>query len=264
MCYSATALGNPLVDLLSDTARDQLQPLQSPQGAVLFEAGERPRHAYFPVGSIVSMLHAMEDGSAAEVAIIGREGMVGMELFYGIEQAPARAVVQTGGPAYQLRGDLFKLELERNPRLNPVLLRCAHTLMTQMAQTAACNRHHTVIQQLCRWLLTSQDRASTSQIFVTQEMIANLLGVRREGVTEAACKLQRAGLIAYSRGRITVLDRKSLEGLACECYDVMRKASERLLVSQPRHETPHLPRETAAVARFLPRPASNADYSLTA
>ena len=258
MCYSPQALGNPLVASLSDIARDQLQLLQSPQGAVLFEAGERPRHVYFPMGCIVSMLHAMEDGSAAEVAVIGHEGIVGMDLFLGNEVAAGRAMVHSGGPLYPLRADLFRLELERNPRLANVLLRFAHTLMTQMAQTAACNRHHTVIQQLCRWLLASLDRSAGNQIFVTQEMIANMLGVRREGVTEAACKLQKAGVIAYSRGRITVLDRTRLEGLACECYDVVRKSSDRH--SRGAAVTAEMP----AVTQFTPRPAANTTYRLTA
>jgi CRP-like cAMP-binding protein len=263
MCYVPQALGNPLVNSLSDVARDQLQTLQSPQGAVLYEAGERPRHVYFPAGCIVSMLHAMEDGSSAEVAVIGHEGMVGMELFLGCEHAPGRAVVHSGGPLFQLRSDLFRLEVERNTRLGLQLLRYTHVLMTQMAQTAACNRHHTVIQQLCRWLLTSLDRSTGNQIFVTQELIANMLGVRREGVTEAACKLQKAGVIAYSRGRITVLDRARLEGLACECYDVMRRASDRVLAPAQR-ESSTLPREVTGMARFAPQPAANTSYSLTA
>jgi CRP-like cAMP-binding protein len=261
MCYSPQALGNPLVDALSDIAREQLHLLQSPQGAVLFEAGERPRHVYFPMGSIVSMLHAMEDGSAAEVAVIGHEGLVGIELFLGAAAAPSRAVVHGGGPLYQLRADLFKIEVERNPRLAAALLRYAQALMMQMAQTAACNRHHTVIQQLCRWLLVSLDRSTGSQIFVTQEMIANMLGVRREGVTEAACKLQKAGVISYSRGRITVLDRTRLEGLSCECYDVVRKASDRML-APPREVTPM--RAVASIGRFIPREAANGAYSLSA
>jgi len=263
MCYSPQLLGNPLVSSLSDIAREQLQLVQSPQGAVLFEAGERPRHVWFPLGGIVSMLHAMEDGSAAEVAVIGHEGMVGMELFLGSEHAPGRAVVHTGGPMYQLRADLFRIELERNPRLAPLLLRQAQLMMTQMAQTAACNRHHTVIQQLCRWLLSALDRSSGNQLFVTQEMIANMLGVRREGVTEAACKLQKAGVIAYSRGRITVLDRERLRGLACECYDVVRKASDRLLQPAVREPLP-LAREPVSITRFASRPAANSSLSLSA
>lgn len=261
MCYMSQSLGNPLATALSPIAREQLQEVQIPQGAVLFEAGERPRHVYFPAGCIVSLLHAMEDGSAAEVAVVGHEGLVGMDLFLGTEESAGRAVVHTGGPMYQLRADLFRMELERNPQLGVQLLRYAQTLMTQMAQTAACNRHHTVIQQLCRWLLVSLDRSTGNQIFVTQEMIANMLGVRREGVTEAACKLQKAGVIAYSRGRITVLDRARLEGLACECYDVVRKASSRMLAPLPRQS--QVTRELPAITHFSARPAANTAYSLT-
>ena len=259
MCYSPQILGNPLVDCLSDSAREQLQLLQSPQGSVLFEAGERPRHVYFPMGCIVSLLHAMEDGSAAEVAVIGHEGMVGTDLFLGDGHASSRAVVHSGGPLYQLRADLFRIELERNPRFAVALLRNVHALMGQMAQIAACNRHHTVIQQLCRWLLASLDRSTGNQIFVTQEMISNMLGVRREGVTEAACKLQKAGVISYSRGRITVLDRTRLQGLACECYDVIRKASDRLMPAP----APMLD-DMAAMRRFTPRAAANGTYRMTA
>ena len=259
MCYSPQVLGNPLVDCLSDIAREQLQLLQSPQGSVLFEAGERPRHVYFPSGCIVSMLHAMEDGSAAEVAVIGHEGMVGTDIFLGNEHASSRAVVQGGGALFQLRADLFRIELERNPRLATSLLRYVHALMGQMAQIAACNRHHTVMQQLCRWLLASLDRSTGNQIFVTQEMISNMLGVRREGVTEAACKLQKAGVISYSRGRITVLERARLQGLACECYDVVRKVADRLMPA-PAPASAGM----GTMRHFMPRPAANATYSLTA
>ncbi len=229
MTQVSNVLVNQLVSALSETARDQLQLMQVPQGAVLFDAGERPRHVYFPAGCIVSLLHALEDGSAAEVSVIGSEGMVGVELFLSGEDARSRAVVHAGGPLYQLRGDLFRSELERNPRVFRCLLRFTQALIVQMAQTVACNRHHTVLQQLCRWLLLSLDRSTSNQIFVTQELIANMLGVRREGVTEAACKLQKMGVISYSRGRITVIDRERLAALSCECYAVIRSASQSLL-----------------------------------
>jgi CRP-like cAMP-binding protein len=236
MCYSPmTPLSNAIVNQLSDTALEQLQLTPLPQGAVLLEAGEKPRYVYFPVGSIVSLLHAMEDGSAAEVAVVGHEGMIGVELFLSGDSAPARALVHCGGPAYRLRADLFRQELDRNPRLQQGLLRYTQALITQMAQTAACNRHHTVDQQLCRWLLLSLDRSTSNRIVMTQELIANMLGVRREGVTEAACKLQKQGVIAYSRGRIEIVDRQRREALSCECYGVIQKASARLLAtSAPR------------------------------
>jgi CRP-like cAMP-binding protein len=224
-------VNNALVDALSETAREQLQLTYLAQGAVMLEAGERPRYVYFPVGCIASLLHAMVDGSAAQVSVVGHEGMIGVELFLsgGSGVAQARAVAHCGGPAFRLRADQFRSELERNPAMQRRLLIYTQTLITQMAQTAACNRHHTVDQQLCRWLLLSLDRSASNRITITQELIANMLGVRREGITEAACKLQKRGVIAYSRGRIEILDRVRLEALSCECYGVIRNASEPVL-----------------------------------
>jgi CRP-like cAMP-binding protein len=234
-------VNNALVEALSETAREQLQLTYLAQGAVMCEAGERPRFVHFPVGCIVSLLHAMEDGSAAQVSVVGHEGLVGVELFLSGASAVAqsRAVVHCGGPAFRLRADLFRAELERNPNLQQRLLHYTQALITQMAQTAACNRHHTVDQQLCRWLLLSLDRSVSNRITITQELIANMLGVRREGVTEAACKLQKRGVIAYSRGRIEILDRARLEGMSCECYGVIHHASE-LALSRFRTAPPAL------------------------
>ena len=238
-------VNNALVDALSDTAREQLQLTYLAQGAVMLEAGERPRYVYFPVGCIVSLLHAMVDGSAAQVSVVGHEGLVGVELFLsgGTGVAQSRAVAHCGGPAFRLRADQFRSELERNPRIQQRLLTFTQTLITQMAQTAACNRHHTVDQQLCRWLLLSLDRSASNRIIITQELIANMLGVRREGVTEAACKLQKRGVIAYSRGRIEIVDRARLESFSCECYGVIRNASESVLA---------LLRPASAATRPLP------------
>lgn len=231
--HDAIPLNNPLVDSLSDLARNQLQLTLVPRGMVLMEAGANPHHVYFPVGCVVSLMHAMQDGSAAEVAVVGHEGMVGLETFLSQDNAPRRAVVHCGGAAYGLRADFLRAEIERNDALQHCLLRYTHALITQMAQTAACNRHHTVDQQLCRWLLLSLARSHAHQVVMTQEMIANLLGVRREGVTEAACRLQKRGVIAYARGRIEILDRELLESSSCECYHVIQRSSERLLDMSP-------------------------------
>lgn len=248
-------VNNALVEALSETAREQLQLTYLAQGAVMCEAGEKPRFVHFPVGCIVSLLHAMEDGSAAQVSVVGHEGVVGVELFLcgAAAVAQARAVVHCGGPAFRLRADQFRTELERNPALQQRLLHYTQALITQMAQTAACNRHHTVDQQLCRWLLLSLDRSVSNRITITQELIANLLGVRREGVTEAACKLQKRGVIAYSRGRIDILDRARLEGMSCECYGVIHHACELALARF--HAAPPSLRQ---VARFAPAPAVTA------
>jgi len=202
-------------------------PLQL--GQVLYESGSELRHVYFPTDSIVSLLYVMEDGASAEIAVVGNEGMVGVALFMGGETTTNRAVVQSAGHAYRLRGQLLKEEFLRATALQHLLLRYTQALLTQMAQTAVCNRHHSVDQQLCRWLLLSLDRLPTSNLNMTQELIANMLGVRREGVTEAAGKLQAAGLIHYSRGHIAVLDRPALEARCCECYEVVRREFTRLL-----------------------------------
>lgn len=198
-------------------------------GDVLYEPGVRLRHVYFPTTSIVSLLYVMEDGASAEIAVVGNEGILGISLFMGGETTPSRAVVQSAGHGYRLKAQLLKDEFGRFGPLMHLLLRYTQALITQMAQTAVCNRHHSVDQQLCRWLLLSLDRLSSNELSMTQELIANMLGVRREGVTEAAGKLQDAGLIRYRRGKITVLDRPALEARACECYQVVRVEFDRLL-----------------------------------
>lgn len=208
-----------------------LQFVPIPLGTVLYESGDVLRHVYFPTDSIVSLLYVMEDGASAEIAVVGNEGVIGVALFMGGETTPNRAIVQSGGYAFRMPGQQFKDEFHRNGALQVLLLRYTQALLTQMAQTAVCNRHHSVDQQLCRWLLLSLDRLSSNQLTMTQELIANMLGVRREGVTEAAGKLQRLGPIRYSRGQITVLDRAKLEQLSCECYGVVKRETDRLLPS---------------------------------
>lgn len=205
----------------------ELVPL--PLGHVLHESGMQMRHVYFPTTSIVSLLYVMEDGASAEIAIVGNEGVVGVALFMGGESTTSRAVVQSAGHAYRMKAQLLKDEFYHAGPMQRLLLRYTQALLTQMAQTAVCNRHHTLDQQFCRWLLLSLDRQSSSELVMTQELIANMLGVRREGVTEAAGNVQRAGLIKYSRGRITVIDRAGLEARACECYEVVKKEFDRLL-----------------------------------
>lgn len=206
-----------------------LELVSLPLGDALYESGIALHHVYFPTTSIVSMLYVMVDGASAEIAVVGNEGMIGVAMFMGGETMPNRAVVQSAGHAYRLQGQRLKAEFNRTGRLHYLLLRYTQALLTQMAQTAVCNRHHSLDQQLCRWLLLSLDRLPTSQLVMTQELIANMLGVRREGVTEAAGNLQRAGLINYQRGHITVLDRPGLEARACECYAVVKKEFDRLL-----------------------------------
>jgi CRP-like cAMP-binding protein len=198
-------------------------------GDVLYESGDQLRHVYFPTTSIISLLYVMEDGASAEIAVVGNEGILGISLFMGGETTPSRAVVQSAGDAYRLKAELLKSEFGRFGPTMHLLLRYTQALITQMAQTAVCNRHHSVDQQLCRWLLLSLDRLATSELSMTQELIANMLGVRREGVTEAAGKLQDDGLIRYRRGRITVLDRRGLEARSCECYQVVKAEFDRLL-----------------------------------
>lgn len=207
----------------------RLELIQMPLGHVLYESGTQLSHVYFPTTAIVSLLYVTDDGASAEIAVVGHEGIVGVSLFMGGETTPSRAVVQSAGHAYRLKGQLLKDEFYRAGPMQRLLLRYTQALLTQMAQTAVCNRHHSLDQQLCRWLLLSLDRLSSNQLVMTQELIANMLGVRREGVTEAAGKLQSAGLITYSRGRITVLDRPGLESLVCECYQVVKKEFDRLL-----------------------------------
>ena len=198
-------------------------------GDVLYEPGVKLRYVYFPTTSIVSLLYVMEDGASAEIAIVGNEGILGISLFMGGDSTPSRAVVQSAGYGYRLRAELLQSEFERFGPTMHLLLRYTQALITQMAQTAVCNRHHSVDQQLCRWLLLSLDRLASNELSMTQELIASMLGVRREGVTEAAGKLQDAGLIRYHRGKITVLDRPGLEARACECYVVVKTEFDRLL-----------------------------------
>jgi CRP-like cAMP-binding protein len=206
-----------------------LEPVDMPLGAVLYEPGVTLSHVYFPTTAIVSLLYVMENGASAEIAVAGNEGIVGISLFMGGESTPSRAVVQSAGKAFRMKAQTLKDEFSRHGAVLPLLLRYTQALITQMAQTAVCNRHHSLDQQLCRWLLLSLDRLQGDQLVMTQELIANMLGVRREGVTEAALKLQKAGFITYSRGHITVLDRSGLERLTCECYAVVKKEYDRLL-----------------------------------
>jgi CRP-like cAMP-binding protein len=206
-----------------------LEPVDMPLGRVLYESGLSLTHVYFPIDSIVSLLYVMEDGSSAEIAVVGNEGVVGVSLFMGGETTPSRAVVQSAGRGYRLEAQAMKNEFNRAGPVLHLLLRYTQALITQMAQTAVCNRHHSLDQQLCRWLLLSLDRLKGSELRMTQELIANMLGVRREGVTEAALKLQTAGLIRYARGHIKVLNRPGLEQRTCECYAVVKKEYDRLL-----------------------------------
>jgi len=198
-------------------------------GDVLYEPGAKLKYVYFPTTSIVSLLYVMKDGASAEIAIVGNEGILGISLFMGGETTPSRAVVQSAGFGFRLKSQLLKNEFGRFGATLHLLLRYTQALITQMSQTAVCNRHHSVDQQLCRWLLLSLDRLASNELTMTQELIANMLGVRREGVTEAAGKLQDAGLIQYRRGKITVIDRPGLEARSCECYEVVKTEFDRLL-----------------------------------
>lgn len=198
-------------------------------GQALYESGEHLNHVYFPSTSIISLLYVLENGASAEISVVGNEGIVGIALFMGGETTLNRAIVQSAGQAYRMKGQVLLQEFNRGGSLQHLLMRYTMALLAQMSQTAVCNRHHSVDQQLCRWLLLSLDRLSSNELNMTQELIADMLGVRREGVTEAAGKLQTAGLIKYSRGRITVLDRTGLEMRVCECYEVVRKEFSRLL-----------------------------------
>ncbi|MDZ7790953.1 MAG: Crp/Fnr family transcriptional regulator [Xanthomonadales bacterium] len=230
------ARNNLLLAALPDEVWKRLEPhmelTDMPLGRVLYESGNKLDHVYFPTTSIVSLLYVMEDGHSAEIGIVGKEGMVGVALFMGGETTPSRAVVQSGGSAYRLPGRFLKQEFSEAGPLQRLLLRYTQALITQMSQTAVCNRHHTIGQQLSRWLLMSMDRLPTNELVMTQELIANMLGVRREGVTESAGKLQDLGLITYSRGRITVIDRPALEKHTCECYAVVKREFDRLLPSE--------------------------------
>jgi CRP-like cAMP-binding protein len=224
---------NQLLASLPDSEWERWSPLlervEMPLGEVLYESGVTLNYVYFPLTSIVSLLYVMENGASAEIAVVGNEGIVGISLFMGGESTPSRAVVQSAGTGCRLPADIIKSEFGRSGAVLHLLLRYTQALITQMAQTAVCNRHHSLDQQLCRWLLLSLDRLEGSELVMTQELIANMLGVRREGVTEGALKLQKAGLIQYSRGHITVLDRKGLEDRTCECYAVVKREYDRLL-----------------------------------
>jgi len=207
----------------------KLEPVDLPLGKVLYESGTKLTHVVFPTTAIVSLLYVLENGASAEIAIVGNEGLVGVSLFMGGLSTPSRAVVQSAGVGLRLKANLLMREFNRAGPVLHILLRYTQALITQMAQTAVCNRHHSLDQQLCRWLLLSLDRLDSNQLVMTQELIANMLGVRREGVTEAAGNLHKAGLIDYRRGRITVIDRARLEGRTCECYAVVKREYDRLL-----------------------------------
>jgi CRP-like cAMP-binding protein len=224
---------NHLLDALPPADFERLRPhlklVHLPLGHVLYESGSRQRRVFFPTTAVVSMLYLMLDGASAEIAVVGNEGLIGVSIFMGGETTTSRAVVQNEGYAYQLSGRVLKEEFTRGGVLQFRLLRYTQALLTQMTQTAVCNRHHSLDQQLCRWLLLSLDRVTGNELVVTQELIANMLGVRREGVTEAAGNLQDARLIEYRRGHITVLNRPGLEARTCECYAVVKKEFDRLL-----------------------------------
>lgn len=224
---------NHLLAALSSVVYQRLLPhlelVPLPLGKVLYEPGDTMHHVYFPTNSIVSLLYVLESGASAEISVVGNEGVVGIALFMGGESTHSRAVVQSAGHAYRLPAHLLKTEFDRHGDLLVLMLRYTQALITQMAQTAVCNRHHSIDQQLCRWLLLSLDRLPGNELGMTQELIANMLGVRREGVTEAAGKLQKQGVIEYSRGHILILDRPRLEQLSCECYAVVKKETDRLM-----------------------------------
>ncbi len=233
MAISPDPRKNHLLAALPEAERQrwlpQLEWVEMPLGQVLYESGSTLSHVYFPTTAIVSLLYVMENGDSAEIAVVGNEGIAGISLFMGGGSTPSRAVVQSAGEGFRLNSQTMKDEFDRAGPVLHLLLRYTQALITQMAQTAVCNRHHSLDQQLCRWLLLSLDRLQGNELVMTQELIANMLGVRREGVTEGALKLQQSGLIRYARGRITVLDRQGLEQRSCECYAVVKKEYDRLL-----------------------------------
>src|ERR1700694_4951252 len=237
MPHADSPVDNPLQNKLLaalpdadfDRVRPNLRPILMPLGQAVYESDAQLDNVVFPTTAIVSLLFVMADGASAEIAVVGNDGLGGVALFMGGETTPSRAVVQSEGWAYRLRGQVLKEEFTRGGAMQHLLLRYTQALLTQMAQTAVCNRHHSIDQQLCRWLLLSLDRLASDELTMTQELIANMLGVRREGVTEAARKLQGAGLIHYSRGHISVVDRAGLEARCCECYAVVKRESDRLL-----------------------------------
>jgi CRP-like cAMP-binding protein len=249
MILAADAQQNRLFAALPETQRTrwlpQLEPVAMPLGKVLYESCSNVTHLYFPTSSIISLLYVMEDGNSAEIAVVGNEGIVGISLFLGGLSTSSRAVVQSAGLGFRLKANVLMQEFNQAGSVLHLLLRYTQALVSQTAQTAACNRHHSLDQQLCRWLLSRLDRSTSNQVVITQELIANMLGVRRVGVTEAAGRLQRAGLIRYRRGRITVLDRNTLEQRACECYAAVTREYDRLLPavkadSAPQISDPHL------------------------
>lgn len=230
-------LQNHILEALPQEERERLFPhlklVALPLGEVLYESGAPLEQVYFPIDCVISLLYVMANGASAEISVVGNEGLVGVSLFIGSETTTSRAIVQSAGSAYRLTGRRLMQESERHGEMLHILLRYTQSLLTQMAQTAVCNRHHSVDQQLCRWLLLSLDRLTSNNLAVTQELIASLLGVRREGVTAAAGKLQKAGVISYVRGHITVLDRSQLEQLSCECYAIVKKETDRVLRASP-------------------------------
>jgi CRP-like cAMP-binding protein len=230
---------NQLLATLSESELDRLLPrleeVDMPLGSVVYESGRTLSHIYFPSTCIVSLMYVLESGASAEIAVVGHEGVVGVSLFMGGETTPNRAVVQSAGCGFRLPAALIQEEFRRGGTMQHLMLRYTQSLLTQMAQTGVCNRHHSLDQQLCRWLLLSIDRLPADEIATTQELISSMLGVRREGVTEAAGKLQKAGVISYRRGHIKVLDRPALEKLSCECYEVVRRETDRLLPNVAPH-----------------------------
>lgn len=228
-CPSQNLLLNALKHTDIQRFREDLELVEMPLGQVLYESGEKLNYVYFPTTSIVSLLYVIENGASTEIAVVGNEGILGISIFMGGDTTPGRAIVQSAGYGYRLKAKLLKGEFNRAGPTMRLLLRYTQALITQMSQTAVCNRHHSIDQQLCRWLLLSLDRLNSDELIMTQELIANMLGVRREGVTEAAGKLQALGLITYSRGKIKVLDRKGLENKCCECYQVVKTEFNRLL-----------------------------------
>lgn len=227
---------NQLLASLPEAERERWNPhlelVALPLGHVLYESGTHVQHVHFPLDAIVSLLYVLEDGASAEIAVVGHEGVVGIAIFMGGESSTSRAVVQSAGQALRMRAHFVKEEFSRSGPVLHLMLRYTQALIAQMSQTAVCNRHHSLDQQLCRWLLLSLDRLDRNELTMTHELIANMLGVRREGVTEGALKLQRAGLISYSRGHIKVLDRPGLEQRTCECYSVVKREYDRLLPSK--------------------------------
>ncbi|MFT6154548.1 MAG: CRP-like cAMP-binding protein [Bermanella sp.] len=229
----STPKQNYLLSALHEEALDRILPhlelVEMPLGKVIFESGQIMKHVYFPTDCIVSLLYELVNGESAEIAVVGHEGLVGIAVFMGGESTPSRAIVQSGGFAYRLNAAKIKQEFNLHGETLFLILRYIQSLIAQMTQTAVCNRHHSIHQQLCRWLLLSLDRLNGNELIMTQELIANMLGVRREGVTDAAGKLQKIGAIEYRRGHITVLDRKMLEKLSCECYKVVKDETDRLM-----------------------------------